>query len=204
MLTLLVIGTDGLPRLQNGIRGLLPRGSVREYSCLPDHQASCRAASAGPTPTAMYFDDTAADRVCQFIYCLKHFKGEWLGRPFHLLPYQVFIARLLFGWKQSKDHLRRYRTALIVTPRKSGKSTFLAASAFTCSSATARRLPKSTVRYEEGAGCHHLEGGCEDGTAERIPQVETDLLSQQPLRRRDFQQVRATQRPTRRALTVLI
>jgi phage terminase large subunit-like protein len=70
-----------------------------------------------------HFDRAAAkDVVVFFERFLKHSKGKWAGRRFELLPFQKKILRSLFGWKRA-DGTRRYRTAYIEIPRKSGKST---------------------------------------------------------------------------------
>ena len=73
------------------------------------------------------FDEAAADRAVRFFEtCLTHTKGEWAGQPLKLSPWQADrIIRPLFGWKRA-DGTRRYRTAYIQIPRKSGKTTLAA------------------------------------------------------------------------------
>jgi len=72
-----------------------------------------------------YFDNQAADRVCRFFETLLvHWKGEYAGQRFKLLPWQRKILRDIFGWKRKSDDLRRYRTVYIEVPRKAGKSFF--------------------------------------------------------------------------------
>lgn len=74
--------------------------------------------------TEFWFDKRAADlAVAFFEKLLVHSKGEWVGTPFTLQPWQrEDIIRPLFGWKRA-DGTRRYRTAYIEIPRKNGKST---------------------------------------------------------------------------------
>jgi phage terminase large subunit-like protein len=57
--------------------------------------------------------------------CLTHTKGEWAGKPFHLLPWQDRVVRQLFG-TVGKDGLRQYRRAYIEVPRKNGKTSWIA------------------------------------------------------------------------------
>lgn len=75
-----------------------------------------------------YYDEKAADRAVWFISQLKHFDGEWAGKPFILSDWQEFdIVRPLFGWKKRSDNTRRFRYAYIEVARKNGKSQLSAA-----------------------------------------------------------------------------
>jgi phage terminase large subunit-like protein len=71
------------------------------------------------------YDEVRAARVCKFIENLPHIKGTWKTANVTLEPWQCFILTTLFGWIDKNGH-RRFRTALIVVPRKNGK-TLLAA-----------------------------------------------------------------------------
>lgn len=73
-----------------------------------------------------YFDGDAADFAEHFFpTCLQHHIGnDWNGRPFHLLPYQRYIVRALFGWKRAADSLRRFRKVFLAVPKGNGKSPF--------------------------------------------------------------------------------
>jgi phage terminase large subunit-like protein len=74
-----------------------------------------------------YFDEEAADRVCEFFpRFLVHTKGQWSGNRFELAPWERYILRETFGWKRRADGLRRYRIVYIEIPRKNGKSEFVA------------------------------------------------------------------------------
>jgi phage terminase large subunit-like protein len=74
----------------------------------------------------LWFDREAADRAVKFFAYLRHTKGEWAGKPFHLEPWQENdIIRPLFGWKRP-DGTRRYRTGYISVARKNGKSPLVA------------------------------------------------------------------------------
>jgi len=71
------------------------------------------------------FDEKRGNRVCWFIERLPHIKGRWKTKGVELEPWQCFILTTIFGWIDEEGY-RRFRTALIVVPRKNGK-TLLAA-----------------------------------------------------------------------------
>ena len=75
-----------------------------------------------------YFDKEAASKAVNFIelFC-SHTKGELAGKPLLLEDWQKKIVGDLFGWKNKKTKLRKYRTAFIMVARKNGKSTLCAA-----------------------------------------------------------------------------
>jgi len=68
------------------------------------------------------FDPATADRVINFIQCLKHTTGEFAGQPFLLMPWQKFVIAVLFGWRHKTTKLRRFRRAFITIGRGNGKS----------------------------------------------------------------------------------
>lgn len=74
------------------------------------------------------FDPEAARKACTFIELLPHVKGKWAAKSERLVlaPWQVFKTACLFGWLRKKDGLRRFRKALILEPRKNGKSAWAA------------------------------------------------------------------------------
>lgn len=47
-------------------------------------------------PTSHY-DKEKADKVINFISCLKHGKGKWAGKPFLLLDWQEKLVRDVYG-----------------------------------------------------------------------------------------------------------
>ncbi len=71
-----------------------------------------------------YFDEVAANKVCEFLSLMPHTKGQWARKRelIVLQPWQCFAFCTLFGWKQTKDDRRRYRKAYFAVPRKNGKS----------------------------------------------------------------------------------
>ena len=74
------------------------------------------------TARGLTFDNDAAIRAVSFYSdYLKFGKGEWVGNPFILEPWQEFIIASLYGWKRA-DGTRRFRHAYIEVPRKNGKT----------------------------------------------------------------------------------
>jgi phage terminase large subunit-like protein len=73
---------------------------------------------------AYRFDPKAAARACAFIELMPHTKGRWAAKKETILlePWQVFFICAVFGWLRKRDGLRRYRRAMLVVPRKNGKS----------------------------------------------------------------------------------
>jgi phage terminase large subunit-like protein len=69
---------------------------------------------------------THADRKVQLINQLTHTSGPFAGQPFNLRPWQEsVIIRPLFA--TGADGRRRYRTCLLMMPRKNGKTELAAA-----------------------------------------------------------------------------
>src|SRR6187431_979333 len=67
----------------------------------------------------------AAQDPITFINRLTHTKGAHARETFQLRPWQLKIVRALF--RKRKDGLRQYRTALLMLPRKNGKTELAAA-----------------------------------------------------------------------------
>jgi phage terminase large subunit-like protein len=85
----------------------------------------------GRAKTAVFlyrFDPKKAEKPCCFIELLPHTKGKWASKreTIKLEPWQCFKTVCLFGWVRKQDGLRRFRTALILEPRKNAKSTWAA------------------------------------------------------------------------------
>jgi phage terminase large subunit-like protein len=69
--------------------------------------------------------DPGPARAVRFINNLPHTKGAWAGHPFALRPWQERIVRRLF--RTRRDGNREIRTALLMLPRKNGKTELAAA-----------------------------------------------------------------------------
>lgn len=73
-----------------------------------------------------HFDWVAADKGCEFYPgVLRHSIGPCAGKAFVLSPWQCFCEANIDGWKRA-DGTRRFRKAVILVARKSGKSTWMA------------------------------------------------------------------------------
>lgn len=68
----------------------------------------------------MYNQDKA-QRAYDFISELRHTKGEWAGKQWQWIPWQVELVNTLFGTVDEKGY-RQYRTAYVEIPKKQGKS----------------------------------------------------------------------------------
>lgn len=70
-----------------------------------------------------------AEKVIRFVECFHHVKGRWGKRrdPFILEPWQCFMVMSIFGWVRKDNGMRRFRKAMLVVPRKNGKSPLAAA-----------------------------------------------------------------------------
>ncbi|MDD3337125.1 MAG: terminase large subunit [Eubacteriales bacterium] len=69
------------------------------------------------------FDESRARRVIRFIECQKHTKGEFHGKPFHLLPWQEKIVRDVFGTvRDEAPDMRQFNQVYIEIGKKNGKS----------------------------------------------------------------------------------
>lgn len=75
------------------------------------------------------YDADKAYSACRFIELQYHTKGKWAQKKEHLVlePWQVFFVCNVFGWVRKRDGLRKYREALLLVPRKNGKSALAAA-----------------------------------------------------------------------------
>lgn len=63
-------------------------------------------------------------RVCRFIECLPHVKGDKAkrGELFKLEPWQCFILTTVFGWRRKDTGGRRFKRSYVEVPRGNGKS----------------------------------------------------------------------------------
>jgi len=73
------------------------------------------------------YDPDRAEKVCRFIQLCPHEKGEKQGSPLLLEDFQVWIVCNVFGWVDSETRLRRFKEAVLIVPRKNGKSPLAAA-----------------------------------------------------------------------------
>lgn len=111
---------------QGVVAGLVPAGSLVVKACQRHLDDLKFGAARGLT-----FSEKAADRAILTFGFLRHYKGEWAGRPIVLDPWQKFVIGCGFGWLRA-DGTRRFRTFYIEVPRKNGKSTLGAGIALVC------------------------------------------------------------------------
>lgn len=90
------------------------------------------------SPWKYEFDAAEAERWLDFLADLRHVKGRWAGKPFEPSGYQCFATANLYGWRLREDEIdpetgevtpagtRRFLEALILVPRKNGKSFWFA------------------------------------------------------------------------------
>ena len=74
-----------------------------------------------------YYDIELAQKYINFISLLKHTSGSAAGLTFQLLPFQVKFITEVFCVKSRDTDFRRYKTAILLAPRKSGKTEMIAA-----------------------------------------------------------------------------
>src|SRR4051812_10282716 len=67
------------------------------------------------------------ERAVRFVEKLRHTEGPLAGQPFRLHPWQARIVRKVFGDVDPATGLRKVRTAFLLLPRGSGKTTLSAA-----------------------------------------------------------------------------
>jgi len=74
------------------------------------------------------FKPKAIERVCKFIELLPHSKGQWASKreTIRLEPWQVWVLAGIFGFVDPTTQYRKVTEALLLIPRKNGKSTFAA------------------------------------------------------------------------------
>lgn len=80
-----------------------------------------------------YFDNpkyefraSECDKVINFFSKLKHFTGKHNGKPFILLPYQVWIVCSIFGFYYKDSQRRVVNYVYVELARKNGKTAFMA------------------------------------------------------------------------------
>jgi phage terminase large subunit-like protein len=84
------------------------------------------------TPGATYKQAHADYAAAYFPRYLRHYKGEWAGRPFTLSPWQEHhVIRPLFGWKRP-DGSRLFRRVGLWVARKNGKTLLMAGTGALC------------------------------------------------------------------------
>jgi len=73
------------------------------------------------------YDEAKADKVCRFIELCPHEKGSKQGQSIKLEDFQCWLICNIFGFIDRETSLRRFREAILLVPRKNGKSPLAAA-----------------------------------------------------------------------------
>lgn len=68
-----------------------------------------------------HYDKGRADYAVVIIELLKHTKGQWLGKPFKLMPWHEKIIRDLSETIKANSY-RQFNTAYVEISKKNGKS----------------------------------------------------------------------------------
>ena len=78
----------------------------------------------GRTKWQYQFDPAESERWLAFLSRLPHVKGAWRRRRelFDPAGYQCFCTMNVYGWRDKKTGMRRFRHGYVEVPRKNGKS----------------------------------------------------------------------------------
>lgn len=75
----------------------------------------------------IYFDYETVDKYIRFVGKLKHFTGQFNGKPFILMPWQQFCFANIFGWKWVSTGFRVTKKVFLFMARKNSKTSTCAA-----------------------------------------------------------------------------
>lgn len=84
-------------------------------------------ANAQMQGTEYYVDIVLAKKLISFVSLLKHTGGELAGVQFQLLQFQIIFLIDVICTKKISNSKRRYTTAMLVVPRKNGKTELIGA-----------------------------------------------------------------------------
>lgn len=117
----------GLQYAQDVVSGKIPNGRFAIAACA---RSLRDRADQSTLRFPFTFDETRANKVCQFISLLPNLKGPQGGKPIYLEPWQCFLLCETFGWIHSsgiRQGMRRFRRVYVAVPRGNGKSTLSSA-----------------------------------------------------------------------------
>lgn len=109
----------------NGIVYLVDKRSREEI--IKEAMAYAKTTNDSLFKTNYYIDMDLVKKVVSFITLLKHTGGELGGVQFQLLPFQIKFLIDVICTLNKVNNRRRYTTALLFLPRKSGKTELIAA-----------------------------------------------------------------------------
>lgn len=73
------------------------------------------------------YDEKRAHKVCRFCEMYPHEKGPKQDQPLQLEDFQCWLVCNIFGFVDQETRFRRFREAVLLIPRKNGKSPLAAA-----------------------------------------------------------------------------
>lgn len=75
----------------------------------------------------IFFDVDRMDKIVKFVGFAKHFEDEFAGKPFVLLPFQIFVLANTFGWYYTANPEKRViENVIMFIARKNAKTAFAA------------------------------------------------------------------------------
>lgn len=116
-------GTDNIPQqyLQYAYDVLDGRIVACQYV-----QLACRKYLDRFSDDRYIFKVEEVDKVVRFISRFKHSDGEYAGKPFVLLPFQIFFVANIYGWWYADNPTRRLTTSVYFeVARKNAKSSLI-------------------------------------------------------------------------------
>lgn len=119
------------------LSGAFPCGSL--FRAAVERQARDLASP----PAGYVWNDRLASRICRFAEHLPFVDPDALrGQPIRLRPWQIWLLRVLEGWRDAATGDRRWRDATIFLPKGNGKSPLAAIVALyvLCSSTGAAKV----------------------------------------------------------------
>lgn len=78
------------------------------------------------------FRQDKVDKKVDFVQQMRHWKGEYAGKKFQLLPFQLWIFANIFGWYYKGTDKRVIRNVFIFVARKNAKTSTAAAICLAC------------------------------------------------------------------------
>lgn len=79
-----------------------------------------------------YFDKDAAEKYLRLMQKFEHVKGKWSTKNMKYEPWQCWVFKNIFGFKNRETGFRRFRTAHLEIARGNGKTPLAAGSVLYC------------------------------------------------------------------------
>lgn len=69
-----------------------------------------------------YWSEEEALKIIKWFELLRHSKGVLAGQPIRLTTWQKFILCQIYGWRNKRDHKKRFKLSFVEVARKQAKS----------------------------------------------------------------------------------